>query len=321
MSSNHEELYKPGLHKVRKPLPPLNAVKAFEVVARLRSITQAAAELNVTPSAVSQQIRTLEEHIGRKLFSKSKLELELSDIGNQAFSDVTHALDLIARAFQLHDVESSRVAISTLPALASRWLNPKLSVLLDIAPNLDLYIDCSPRLVDFSSEAFDLALRFGRGKYETLSVDPLFKERFQAVCSPLLKKQIEEHIRNRQLDAINFICDVGMQSGEHVTWSNWLERRGLPTEMPERRMVCTDANMSIDAAINGYGLLLGRHVLISQLLEQGTLVALDEAPFETELGYFLVYPSLARLSPAARILRNWILDQGTQLRERYQLGL
>lgn len=316
-----EELRTQGLYKVRKSLPPLNAVKAFEAVARLGSITQAASELNVTPSAVSQQIKSLEEHIGRKLFQKNKQELELLGVGNQAFADISHALDLIARAFQVQDEDSQRVAISTLPALASRWLNPQLSVLLDRYPNLDLYIDCSPRLVDFSSESFDLALRFGRGLYGPLCTDRLFTERFQAVCSPLLKKQIEERIRNGQLDAINFICDVGMHSGEHVTWSNWLERRGLPAQMPERRIVCTDSNMSIDAAINGYGLLLGRHALVSQLLEQGTLVALDEEPFETELGYFLVYPSLAGLSPAARTLRGWILEQSKQLRERYQLSL
>ncbi|MGA7817041.1 LysR substrate-binding domain-containing protein [Caballeronia sp.] len=317
---SREESTRNGLYKVRRSLPPLNAVKAFEAAARLGSITRAASELNVTPSAISQQIKSLEEHVGRKLVQKNKQELELLGIGNQGFADISHALDLIARAFQPDDESAQRVAFSTLPALASRWLNPQLQALMDRYPNLDLYIDCSPHLVDFSSESYDLALRFGQGPYDPLSTDRLFTERFQAVCAPILKTKIQEYIQRGQLHAINFICDVGMHSGEHVTWSNWLERRGLSTQIPERRIVCTDSNMSIDAALNGYGLLLGRHALVAQLLEQGALVALDEEPFETELGYFLVYPSLAGLSPAARTFRGWVLEQSKQLRDKYKLS-
>ncbi|MGZ8292920.1 MAG: LysR substrate-binding domain-containing protein [Telluria sp.] len=292
-----------GLRKARNTLPPLNAIKAFESVARLRSLTLAAAELNVTPSAVSQQIRLLEEHIGKKLFIAEKKGLSLTEIAIRAFPDITQAVDLISRAFAPAEAHTSRVAISTLPALANRWLNSKLSVFMTENTELDLYIDSSPKLVDFTTESFDMALRFGRGLYEPLSIDPLFKERFQAVCSPLVKKQIEERIKTGHLDAINFICDVGMNAGEHVTWTDWLERRGLPPHMPERRIVCTDANMSIDAAVNGVGLLLGRHVL-ADLLEQGTLVALNEEPFVTSLGYFLVYPSFSGLSPASRSVRR-----------------
>ncbi|ALL65844.1 Transcriptional regulator [Paraburkholderia caribensis MBA4] len=308
------------VQKIRKPLPPLNSIRAFEAVARLGSITQAAQELNVTPSAVSQQIRILEGHIGYKLLDKQKQVITLLDVGLKAFQDVSHGLDLISRAFRAQQTRERRVAISMLSSLANRWLMPQIPALLANHPQLDLYIDTSARLVDFSRELFDLAIRFGRGKYEQLGSDRLFVERFQAVCSPLVKNQIEESIRHRQIDDINFICDIGMHAGEHVTWIDWMERRGLPPEMPARRMVCTDTNMSIDVAVNGYGLLLGRHVLIRSLLEQGTLVALDEAPFESELAYYLVYPSLAGLSPDARQLRDWILKQGRQFRESYGLS-
>lgn len=311
----------PDLKITRNVLPPLNAIKAFESVARLGSLTQAAAELNVTPSAVSQQIRLLEEHIGKKLFVMDKKGLTLTAISAKAFPQIRDAIELIGAAFLPDEVLKARVAISTLPAMASRWLNSKLSAFMAAHEELELYLDCSPKLVDFSEESFDLALRFGLGNYEPLSVDPLFKERFQAVCSPLLKTQIQERIKRRKLDSINFICDVGMMAGEHVTWNDWIERRGLAGYTPDKRTVCTDANMSIDAAVNGMGLLLGRHILIVDLLEQGSLVALDEEPFETALGYFLVYPSFSRLSPSARLLRDWILKCSAAMREKHSLKL
>lgn len=309
-----------GLFTNRPVLPPLNAVKAFEAVARLGSITLAAAELHVTPSAVSQHIRLLEEHVGKKLFTSDKKGLTLTAIGSKAFPDIRHAIDLIGRAFVPEEEHKDRVAISTLPAMASRWLNAKLSGFMAEHEELELYIDCSPKLVDFGTESFDMAVRFGLGNYDPLSIDPLFKERFQAVCSPALRSQIQERVHSRQLEKINFICDVGMAAGEHVTWKDWCERRGLADHAPTKRTVCTDANMSIDAAVNGGGLLLGRHVLIADLLEQGTLVPLDEEPFDTALGYFLVYPSFSRLSPSARALRSWILQCSSAMREKHQLA-
>ncbi len=309
-----------GLYKLRKALPPLNSIKAFEAVARLGSITQAASELNVTPSAVSQQIKNLEECIGRKLFHKNKHNGKLLDESQQAFLDISHALDLIAQSFHDKEVDTRRVAISTLSSLASHWLNPQFSTLLAKKPDLELYIDCSPRFVDFSRESFDFSIRFGRGQYAPLCMDRLFTERFQAVCSPLLKTKIEEKIKNNQLDSISFICDTGMQSGEYATWSNWMERRGIPPKIPERKIVCTDTNISIDAAVRGSGLLLGRHVLVAPLLEQGILVALEEESFETDLGYFLLYPSLAKLTPVARMLRSWILIQSRDFCKKYNLS-
>lgn len=311
----------PGLSLPRHALPPLNAVKAFEAVARLGSLTLAATELNVTPSAVSQQIRLLEEHVGKKLFMIDKKGLALTPFSSKSFPQIREAIALIGSAFRPDEGLKARVAISTLPAMASRWLNSKLSMFMAAHEELELYIDCSPKLVDFSEESFDMALRFGRGNYDPLSIDPLFKERFQAVCSPLLKTQIEERIKSRNFDAINFICDVGMTAGEHVTWEDWLGRRGMTGYTPEKRMVCTDANMSIDAAVNGMGLLLGRHVLVIDLIEQGMLVTLDEEPFETALGYFLVYPSFSRLSPPARELRNWILQCAAATRDKHGLNI
>jgi LysR family glycine cleavage system transcriptional activator len=304
-----------GLSVPRHTLPPLNAVKAFEAVARLGSLTLAAAELNVTPSAVSQQIRLLEEHVGKKLFVADKKGLTLTAFSSKSFPQIREAIALIGSAFRPDEALNARVAISTLPAMASRWLNSKLSIFMAAHEELELYIDCSPKLVDFSEESFDMALRFGRGNYGPLSIDPLFKERFQAVCAPQLKTLMEERIKSRDFDAINFICDVGMTAGEHVTWKDWLERRGMADYTPEKRMVCTDANMSIDAAVNGMGLLLGRHVLVTDLIEQGALVALDEEPFETALGYFLVYPSFSRLTPPARELRHWILQCAAAMRD------
>lgn len=309
----------PERPKARSILPPLNAIKAFEAVARWRSLTLAATELSVTPSAVSQQIRVLEGHIGKKLFLQDKTGLSLTPIAAQAFPNIAQAIELIGHAFAPAEDASTRVAISTLPALANRWLNSKLSVFITEHAELDLYIDSSPKLVDFTTDHFDLALRFGSGNYQGVSIDPLFKERFQAVCSPLVSKQFEERIKARRLDEINFICDVGMKEGEQVTWADWMARRGLPAYVPERRIVCTDASMSIDAAVNGVGLLLGRHVLIADLLEQGTLVPLNEEPFVTELGYFLIYPSFSGLTPAARTLRSYLLKCSADMRAKHGL--
>jgi LysR family transcriptional regulator, glycine cleavage system transcriptional activator len=300
------------LRKVRHRLPPLNAVKVFEAVSRLGSLTKAGQELSVTPSAISQQIRALEDHVGRKLFVQSRHGPGLTETAKNAIADVSHALDLIARAFQEKERVTPRIAVSALPAFASRWLNPMLPAFIKVNPDIELYVDGSQRLVDFASEAFDMAFRFGRGTYGSLSTDLLFKERFQAVCAPSQKAKIERSIMEGRIDQICFILDVGMQSGELVTWDDWFRRRGKPSQHMDRRMVCTDANTSIDAAVSGCGLLLGRHALISGLLQQGVLSPLDSMSFETELGYFLVYPSYVGLTPIARVFRDWVLSQAVQ---------
>ncbi|WP_250492768.1 LysR substrate-binding domain-containing protein [Caballeronia sp. GAWG1-1] len=314
------EAFEPQAHgelrKIRRRLPPLNAVKVFESVARLGSLTQAAHELNVTPSAISQQIRTLEDYIGRRLFLQRKHQLIPTDISKSAIADISNALDLISRAFRPTEQQSSRIAISALPAFASRWLNPRLPAFFKENSEIELYVDGSPRLVDFSNESFDMAFRFGSGRYEPLSADLLFKERFQAVCAPSLKDEIETKIAEGSFDEVCFILDVGMRSGEQVTWNDWFAKRSIAPRPPEPKMICTDANTSIEAAVSGCGLLLGRHVLIGGLLDQGLLVALDEPSFETELGYFLVYPSFVGLTSIARTLRDWVMLQTVQTQQR-----
>ncbi|MDR3437488.1 LysR substrate-binding domain-containing protein [Telmatospirillum sp.] len=302
--------------KGRRRLPPLNAARTFEAIARTMSITGAASDLNVTPSAVSQQLRALEEYLGVSLIERSPRGLALTKFGERLFPSFSHGFDLIARACEDLKGGEANLAVSTLSSLATRWLNPRLGEFYKHQENLCIYIDTSSRLVDFSKETFDMAIRYGDGKYPNFVSDYLFCEYFIPAAAPHLIDDYKNMLSDGRCDGMTFLCDEGMESGERVTWMTWFARRGRSFTVPARRIVYTDANMTIDAGVNGYGLLLGRRVLVDDLVSSGKLAYLDDEPVDFGLAYYLVYPSLAGLSPAARAFRNWLLDRARTERAR-----
>lgn len=300
----------------RRKLPPLSAARTFEAVARTMSITGAARDLNVTPSAVSQQLRLLEEYLGVSLVDRGPRSFALTQHGQQLFPSFSHGLDLIARACETLKGKETTLALSTLPSFATRWLNPRLGSFGVGQNNFHLYISTSVHLIDFSKETFDVAIRYGDGRYPDLVCDFLFPEYFLPVCAPALADHYRNLLTTQNTADITFICDVGMDTGERVTWARWFAHHKSGFTAPTRRLLYSDAAMSIDAAVSGYGLLLGRRVLVDDLIAEGKLTPLTSDPVDFGLGYYLVFPSISGLSPAARAFRNWLLAVAEEERMR-----
>jgi len=272
------------------------------------SISGAARELGVTPSAVSQQLRVLEDNLGVSLVERNARGFELTQYGQRLFPAFVQGFDLIARACREIKESDVSLAISTLPSFATKWLNPRLKTFSSQHKEFHLYISTSLSLVDFSKESFDLAIRYGQGKYPNLVCDLLFNEYFTPAVAPSLAGEYRSMLLSGQTRDMVFLCDAGMEAGERVTWPIWFAQRGQAFATSNRRIVYNDANMTIDAAIDGYGLLLGRRTLIDDIVAAGKLVYLDPEPMDFGLAYYLVFPSLAGLSSAARAFRTWLLS-------------
>jgi LysR family glycine cleavage system transcriptional activator len=167
-------------------LPALNALRAFEAAARHLSFTRAAEELNVTPGAISQQIRQLEEFAGAPLFRRTGRQVLLTDAGQAALPLLTSAFEMMAEA--VHHMRAparrDRLMISSAPSLAAKWLAPRLERFQEQNPEAEVWISADIAMTDFNSSDIDLALRHGKGLYEGLRAEKIMSESVLPVCSP-----------------------------------------------------------------------------------------------------------------------------------------
>ena len=169
-----------------RSLPPLNSLRAFEAAARHLSFTKAAGELNVTPAAISHQIKALEEFLGVVLFRRLTRALRLTDAGQAAFPKVREGFDKLAEAVEIlrAEEESKVLTVSVSPSFGAKWLVPRLDRFRAAHPDLEIRIDATDRLADFQGDNVDVALRYGMGNYPGLLVDKLFGAEMVPVCSP-----------------------------------------------------------------------------------------------------------------------------------------
>ena len=304
--------------KSRQPLPPLNSLKAFEATARLKSMALAAKELHVTPSAVSQQIKQLEQHLGQRVVIQSRSGLVLTPYGKEALPKLSQAFDLMASSFH-HPRDPLLVRISVLPSFARFWLNPRLPGFFRQHPTVRLDIDSSPALIDFTFDDLDLAIRYGKGHYETPLCDSLIKEAHQAVCTPRQLPAWAPLIEQGDFARLPLIGDRGMLGGDDqdISWREWLHAKAPDAVLPDYRIIYTDSGLSVDAALAHQGMLLGRLALIDTLLRERRLVPLDPLTLRSELGYFLLGPSLAGLSEGAQAFRHWLLQEAASYQVRH----
>jgi LysR family glycine cleavage system transcriptional activator len=230
-----------------RELPPLNALRAFEAAARHLSFVRAAEELHVTPAAISQQVKLLEDHLGASLFHRGK-KLALSDAGNAALPLVSEAFDQIERAMLKMRPNSlgDTLVISAPPAFAARWLIPRLEDFQSRHPNIELRLHATKRLVNFQVEDVDVAIRFGAGSYPDLIVERLMPETIIPVAAPALAAII-----NTADDLINCTLledEWHVDNGVFPDWATWLATLGVNNVAPLRVRQFGDANLTIQAA-------------------------------------------------------------------------
>ncbi|MDO5641719.1 MAG: LysR substrate-binding domain-containing protein [Paracoccus sp. (in: a-proteobacteria)] len=249
-------------------MPPFRAIAVFYQVARLNSIVQAAGELNVTPSAVSQQIKALEEQIGTTLVARNGRSIRLTEAGERYFELISDKVEGVMRATELMrgTRQVASLVIRTTPTISTKWLLPRLRRFLDIMPDTNIRIDGSNEPVDFNRDNVDLEIRHGLGGWPGLYIEPLVDERFLPVCSPHLADC--GVLDTAEVLNLPIIRSVKAQ----VQWSDWTEAQGLPAPPSNATLSFDRSHMAVDAATLGLGVALESELMMEAELRSGKLV-------------------------------------------------
>lgn len=251
-------------------LPPLSTLLAFEAVARRRSFVLAAAELNLTASAVSHQIARLESIVGTRLLDRSTAGVRLSAAGAQYLQRVGGALAALAAATDdLRQGVRHSLYVHASPSLASLWLMPRLADFTGSHPGVSLHLSASPTHGDFATGQVDVEIRYGVPQWPQLIVEPLFEERILPLASPALRDRLAMRQPAALLGAPLIQSTVGI-----VQWSDWLLAQGVG-QAPERFALRFDrAQLALDAAVQGLGVALESSTIAAPHLRDGRLVPL-----------------------------------------------
>lgn len=290
-----------------RKLPPLRALQAFEAAARHLSFARAAEELHVTPAAVSQQIKLLEQQLGFSLFQRAP-SLSLSARAQAALPQLHAAFDLLERAAgQLRAGPGPRpLVISTPPTFASRWLIPRLERLQKAHPEIELRLLASLAPVDFATEDVDLAVRYGAGRYPGLHAERLRAESVVAIAQPRLASGLRQPA---DLLATTLLHNSAMNwDPTFPDWNGWLRNAGIEPAAPLRLREFGDTNLIIEAALAGLGVALTSRMLVSEELASGRLIAVF-AEQQLVNGYHFVCPPEHLERPRVATFRSWLLDE------------
>ena len=296
-----------------RQLPPLNAVRAFEAAARHLSFARAAEELHVTPAAISQQVKLLEDQLGVPLFVRGK-RLALSNTAETILPLLSEALDQIERAMlkARPNTQNNTLVISAPPAFAARWLVPRLEDFQTQHPGIELRLHATKRPVNFQVEDVDVAIRFGAGDYPGLIVERLMPEVIIPVAAPSLAATIrtaDDLVRCPLLED-----DWHIENGMFPDWGTWLSTLGV-SDTPSRIRHFGDANLVIQAAVTGLGVTLAWQSLVADDLKAGRLVHLLNQATPSTLGYDLVIPHNRAALEKVVTFRNWLREKTAQLQQ------
>jgi LysR family glycine cleavage system transcriptional activator len=291
-------------------LPSLTGLHTFEVAARHLSFTLAAAELNVTQTAISHQIRRLEEQLGIPLFIRRNRGLALTREAQDylpairsAFEDLRRATDRLRRANR-----DGLLTVSTTASLATKWLVSRVAAFQDANPGIEVRITTSAHLVDFHRDEVDVAVRYGRGSWPGLRADWLMAEQIFPVCSPALIGGRRPLRRPEDL-AYHTLLHT-MVSRED--WQLWLTASGLPLSIATRRGLMFDQGfMAVQAAVEGLGVALGRTHLVEVDIVAGRLLAPFDMVLPQDAGYYVVTPEATADAPKIALFRQWLVQSAT----------
>lgn len=290
-------------------LPPLDLLHSFEAVARHRSFTLAARELCLTQSAVSRQIRSLEDRLGLRLFRRLHRAIDLTAEGQRLFESVTRGLDdLSACLAALGAVtKAPQITVSASVAFAWFWLMPRLQLFGALQPEVDLRVLATDQPVLPGAGDVDVAILFGSGQWEGLEARLLFGERVYPVCSPAyLHNHPALHRPEDLLDQTLLHLEYGKLSFGGVDWRSWLLRQGVNGQPVRRGLRFNSYPMVLQAAEAGHGVALGWSYVTDPLLAEGRLVRPVDRILETRDGYYLCTSADAVQSPGITAFLDWM---------------
>lgn len=286
-------------------LPPLNTLKTFEVAARHLSFTQASLELNVTPSAISHQIKLLEENLGVRLFRRENNRLLLTDAGSYLLPECSRSFAHLLEVTQkVRDLGNGRpLTIALRPYFAQKWLMPRVPSFWQQHPEIELSLHHTIQFSPTSLDACDIAIAWASGHFPGLESHLLVNGDLTPVCSPATAKTL-----GSPPTAAALAGQVLLDEETSDNWDRWLELAGQPRLKPFKRVSIDDTNVRLHAAIDGQGFILTCLSLLERELSEGTLVA----PFPTALphySYYLLYRPDVLSNPQARIFIDWLKAQ------------
>lgn len=292
-----------------KRLPPLNALRAFEAAARFESFNRAAKELHVTPSAVSHQIRTLEEFLGSDLFLRQARKVRLSEVGREFLPAVHDALEQIAVAAErvLERGGSSVLMVSSAPSFLVGWLVPRLSEFQIAHPGIEVRFDTSPQLTDLRSSDVDACIRYAAADTDFGDVCShwLFGEELVPICSPALVGNagiLQEPADLARVTLLHSFSRTGQ-------WRAWLRAAGVEGIDTEHGPRFSSDAIAVEAAAVGLGVALASRAVVARQLAEGRVVVPFDVGYCNEYGYYLVHTAAMTDDPRIVAFREWLLER------------
>ncbi len=290
-------------------LPPLTALRAFEAAARHLSFALAASELNVTPAALSFQIKSLETHLGAPLFNRLNRAVSLTDAGKALAPGTSDGFDRLHRAWGAAKRSGNQrgLTITAGPAITAKWLAPRLFSFAAAHPEIELRFSATLRLVDFDHDDVDVAIRFGpAGKDGDVFSIPIIEEWVSPMMSPELAERVRrrEDLRDLPLlhqDDIRFLKPP-------IDWPAWFRAAGLG-EAADNGPRFSQADHAIDAAEAGLGVVLGRASLAEKSLREGRLVSPFSLALKTDANYRFLCRMGAEHKAPVKPFMDWLLSE------------
>jgi LysR family transcriptional regulator, glycine cleavage system transcriptional activator len=285
-------------------LPPLETLRVFEVACRHGSYSEAARELHVTHSAVSQRIRQLEDELGLTLFERHGNRMVPTPSGLRLQAGVKSAFSELGAA--LGSLQTRRtdaeVTVSLLPVMAARWLVPRLSRFKARFPRINLHIKTGQSLANFKSDGVDIAIRFGMGDWKGLRAIKLLNEEFFPVCSPSLNDG------RLPKDPASMLSEP-LLIDRNLSWRAWFKSAGLKLDREIAGTSFTDTNALMEAAVAGQGIALDRLSFTRSDILAGKLVRLSEYSLRVSYCHYAVYPISSESNPSLVAFRDWLIEE------------
>lgn len=295
---------------MRRPLPPLNALRAFEATARHLSFSKAAVELHVTPAALSHQIRGLEDQLGLKLFHRRARSIELTEAARLIYPGIRTGFESIREAVERLDrgKQDGVLVVSSTPGLTAKWLVPRLYKFLAQHPEIETRISASVSYANFATDDIDVGIRLSNGVHPDLYVEKLSDEWLLPLCSPRLLEG--EHPLNTAQDLKHFTLIQVDLPGVVPTWTDWMEMTGLDGIDSTRGLRLNVADHALDAASEGVGVVLAYKMVAARDIALKRLVV----PFGPEIqlpgrAYYFVCAKGQEKRVPIKAFRDWMVAE------------
>jgi LysR family transcriptional regulator, glycine cleavage system transcriptional activator len=285
-------------------MPPLNALRAFEAAARHMNFINAANELSVTPSAVSHQVKSLEDWAGLPLFRREGRGIVLTEAAQKFLPSISSAMDqiaLAARKLRAADPGLGWLTVAMMPSFAAKWLVPRLPAFRAAHPAIDIWIATFESQSGALAPEVDVAVRYGKGDWPGLVATKVLSEDIYPVCAPDLAVRLKSP---DDLAAVTLLHDELRED-----WAMWLAAAGVSWIDSHRGPGFDDSGLLIQAAVEGLGVALGRSALVEDDLADGRLARPFALGLPAASGYYLVHPAGAEIQPKVKAFRDWMLAE------------